>query len=120
MQPEDYKRVQHYIENLAAQLPLEADLRARPMFGGVCMYTKDRAFLTLSSHGVALKLPKDEHAKVIEQGRGEAGYNLEAPGGGQYVVLPSALVDDEGAFRVWLEKSIRHTQSLPLKKRKSG
>lgn len=120
MRPEDYKTVQLYIENIAAQLPLDADLRARSMFGGVCMYTKDRAFLTLSSHGVGLKLPKDDQAAMMEQGRGEAGYNPEAPGGGQYVVLPQKLVNDEAAFRAWLEKSMVHAQSLPLKKRKSG
>lgn len=120
MQPEDYKKVQHYLENVIAQLPLEADLRARSMFGGVCIYTKDRAFLTLSGHGVAIKLAKADQAAIIECGQSQPGYQPEAPGGGQYIVLPTAIVDDEPLLREWLKKSILHTQSLPLKKRKSG
>jgi TfoX/Sxy family transcriptional regulator of competence genes len=119
MVSEKYRAMRNQFEALAAQIPVQADLTYKDMFGGVCVYTQGRPFATFAGETLALKLPEDAQRGVIEEAAGEADYSPEAPGGKQYITLPKAILDDEAKLLYWIEDSLRYVHTLAPRKRKS-
>ena len=111
-----------YLEKLEDLLrPLTADLPAgvrheiKYFFSGAAAYADGRIYLSLTTVGLAIKLPDDARKTLIADGTTPLRYFPNAPIKKQYVVLPPHIVADELA--VWVRKSIDYVLTLPAPKR---
>ena len=68
----------------------------------------NQIFMSLSPVGLALKLPEVECAALIAVGATELRYFPGSPIKKGYVVMPSALVEDQAALMGWVKRSIEH------------
>jgi len=75
-------------------------------FGGAAGYADGRIFMTLTTVGLALKLPEDDRNTLFAEGAKPLGYFPQAPLKKEYVLLPSRVVDDESALWDWVSRSI--------------
>jgi TfoX/Sxy family transcriptional regulator of competence genes len=83
-------------------------------FSGAAAYANDRIFMTLTPVGLALKLPEESRAALIEHGAKPLRYFPKGPIKKDYVVVPTKLATDEVALAPWIEQSIRY--ALAIKK----
>ena len=96
------------------------DVSFKSMFGGVSGYVKGMVFASLSNIGLALKLSgTDQVALLKEEGAKRLRYEPDAPESKQYIVVPSALLDDSEALAVWIKRSTDFVLTLPPPKKRS-
>ena len=92
------------------------EIQCKHFFGGAAAYCAGRIFMTLTSRGLALKLPKDSRELLISRGAMPLRYFTNAPTKKDYVVLPHSLADDMEALAPRLNESIRFVQTLPKRR----
>ncbi len=116
-----------YLQALGALLdraldrPLESDkapgldvpIARRHFFGGAAAYADGRIFMTLTTAGLALKLPEDARARLTGEGAVPLRYFATGPVKKDYVILPRSLAEDPDALAPWIEKSIGFVRTLP-------
>jgi TfoX/Sxy family transcriptional regulator of competence genes len=100
------------IERLASNLNRKDAIECKHFFGGAGAYSNGRIFMTLTSRGLALKLPKDSRELLIGDGARPLRYFPKGPIKKDYVVIPSTLADDEEALAPWVRESIRFAQTF--------
>jgi len=105
------------IERLGVNLNRKDEIQCQHFFGGAAAYCAGRIFMTLTSRGLALKLPKDSRELLISSGAMPLRYFPNAPIKKDYVVLPDSLADDMEALVPRIKESIRFV--LKLRKRRS-
>jgi TfoX/Sxy family transcriptional regulator of competence genes len=105
----------------AAASRLEGDIaiQCKHFFSGAAAYANGRIFMTMTTVGTALKLPRESHAELIRRGARPLRYFPQGPVKKDYLVLPDSLVDDADALARWIVKSARFCQSLPDPKPRS-
>ncbi len=86
------------------------DILCKHFFGGAAAYVDGRIFMTLTTVGLALKLPEDDRNTLFEQGANPLQYFPKAPVKKDYVVLPSRLIDGNSALKDWISRSIDFVQ----------
>src|SRR5258708_27712239 len=84
------------IERLAVTLNSKDAIQCKHFFGGAAAYANGRIFMTLTSRGLALKLPKDPRELLIRAGARPLRYFPNAPIKKDYVICPRKLADDKG------------------------
>jgi hypothetical protein len=71
--------------------------------------------------GLALKLPPDAQAELLAM---PGARRLQFEEGGvvfkQYVLVPEAFVAEPDVLREWVEQSVAHVMTLPVKRRGRG
>jgi TfoX/Sxy family transcriptional regulator of competence genes len=94
----------------------DAVLTCRHFFSGAAAYAEGRIFMTLTTVGLALKLPETARILLIEDGAKPLRYFPDGPVKKDYVVLPRRLAGDPQALGPWVEESIAFVMALPKTK----
>jgi len=81
-------------------------IRARPMFGGVGIYSGELFFALIADDTVYFKT--DESTRPEFEARGMGPFRPFGDDGGtlQYYQLPEDLLEDPDALRPWAEKAV--------------
>ena len=82
-------------------------------FSGAAAYANGRIFMTLTTVGLALKLPRESQEILIGQGAKTLRYFPTGPIKKDYVVLPDQIAKDPGALAPWIAKSVLFSQISP-------
>ena len=114
------KELQNLLAQTASGVEGPVKIEARHFFGGAAAYADGRIFISLTPAGLALKLPEDDRAALLEQGATPLRYFPKAPIKKAYVVVPQTIADDRPALTGWVEKSIGYVLTLPKPRPKSG
>jgi TfoX/Sxy family transcriptional regulator of competence genes len=104
-----------WIAAFDAALPDRGDVVRRKMFGYPAAFVNGNMAAGLHQDGLVLRLPpKDREALTAEGGR-----PFEPMPGRvmrEYVVAPQGLAKKKAALREWIERAIKHAESLPKKR----
>ncbi|MCZ6846498.1 MAG: TfoX/Sxy family protein [Alphaproteobacteria bacterium] len=114
------KELQNLLAQTASGRDGTVEIEARHFLGGAAAYADGRIFISLTPAGLALKLPEDDRAALLEQGATPLRYFPKAPIKKAYVVVPQAIADDCPALAGWVEKSIGYVLTMPKPRPKSG
>ena len=98
---------------------LDVPITCRHFFGGAAAYAEGRIFMTLTTAGLALKLPQDARARLTAEGGAPLRYFPKAPVKKDYIVMPRRLAEDPKALAPWIEQSIGFVRSLPKPRKKT-
>jgi TfoX/Sxy family transcriptional regulator of competence genes len=101
------------VERLAANLDRKDTIECKHFFSGAAAYSNGRIFMTLTTVGLALKLPKDSRELLIGKGAKPLRYFSKGPIKKDYVVVPKALTNDEETLASWIRESIRFAHTSP-------
>ena len=101
------------LERLAANLDRKDTIECKHFFSGAAAYVNGCIFMTLTTVGLALKLPEDSRELLIGNGARPLRYFPKGPIKKDYVALPKALANDEETLVSWIRESIRFAQTLP-------
>ena len=96
-----------------AVLPTGVTVEIKHFFGGAAAYANQRICITLTSVGLAMKLPDDGRARLVAEGAKPLRYFPKAPIKKQYAVLPDGMVDDPERLGFWARQSIDYALTLP-------
>ncbi len=97
------------------------ELTCKHFFSGAAGYANGRIFITLTTVGLALKLPEETRAALLDKGAEALRYFPNAPIKKDYVLIPKQLADDQAALAAWIVESIRFAQTFPRpRSRKKG
>ncbi len=112
--------VERYVRDLRSLLqPVTAAatgdeaVEVRHFFSGAAAYVDGRIFMTLTTVGLALKLPKDARAELIDMGATRLQYFKKGPIKKDYVIVPDALMANRDELASWMRRSIAFARSLP-------
>jgi len=83
-------------------------LECKRFFGGAAAYADNRIFMTLTTVGLALKLPEDARVMLLREGGKPLRYFAKGHVKKDYVVVPEAIANRPSALRPWIEQSIRY------------
>lgn len=81
-------------------------LECRHFFSGAAAYAAGRIFMSLSPVGLALKLPAQRCAALIDEGAKPLQYFPAAPVKKDYVILPEMLATDLGILGQLVSEAI--------------
>lgn len=98
------------VEQANMRCETAGDILCRHFFSGAAAYVDGHVFMTLTTVGLALKLPEDDRKTLFEQGAKSLQYFPKAPVKKDYAVLPSRLVDDNSTLSDWISRSIDFVQ----------
>lgn len=113
--------MQDRLSQAAEAHTLDRELTFKPMFGGVCAYVGGRVFASLSNSGLALKLPPEAQAELLnEAGAKRLQYEPDAPPSKQYIVVPPPMQSDTAALAAWLVRSVDYVLAQPAPKPKAS
>ena len=105
---EPYLRELQTIIERASMLHEEAGaISCKHFFSGAAAYVDDHIFMTLTTVGLALKLPEDDRNTLFDQGAKPLQYFPKAPVKKDYALLQSQLIDDDGVLNDWILRSIK-------------
>ncbi|MCH8921478.1 MAG: TfoX/Sxy family protein [Chloroflexi bacterium] len=90
------------------------DLECKHFFSGAAIYANGRICITLTSVGLAVKLPeKSRNALMRHNGTKQLRYFPKGPVKKDYIVLPEAMINDIETLRHWVEVSIEYVTGPP-------
>ena len=89
------------------------ELACKHFFSGAAAYANGRIFMSLTPVGLALKLPEETRAALIDRGADPLRYFPNGPIKKDYVCIPDKLADDQAALAAWIVESIRFSQTFP-------
>ncbi len=69
--------------------------------------------MTLTTVGLALKLPEASRLTLLDDGATPLRYFPNAPVKKDYVVIPSPLARDAAALAPWIAKSMAFSRTFP-------
>ena len=81
-------------------------VECKHFFGGAAAYVDGHIFMTLTSVGLALKLPEHDRAALMAIGAKPLRYFPKAPIKKEYVILPNRVVKDDGVMPPLVRKSM--------------
>ena len=100
------KELQAIVERSGVQSSETAELLCKHFFSGAAAYVNNQIFMTLTTVGLALKLPEIDRNTLFAQGAKPLKYFPKAPVKKEYALLPSRVIADECALRDWISRSI--------------
>ena len=98
---------------VSPKLDREVVTECKHFFSGAAAYANGRIFMSLTSVGLALKLPAEPQAELTRRGAKPLRYFPQGPIKKDYVVVPDEIVRDAGALAPWVAKSILFSQVFP-------
>jgi TfoX/Sxy family transcriptional regulator of competence genes len=99
------------LERTASAVDREIDVECKHFFSGAAAYADGRIFMTLTSVGLALKLPAPDQESLIAEGATPLRYFPTGPVKKEYVVVPDRIAADPKLLAPWVAKSVRFSQS---------
>ena len=75
-------------------------------FSGAAAYFDGHIFMTLTTVGLALKLPEKDCNMLFDQGGKPLQYFPKAPMKKNYVLLPNQIINDNSSLNEWVSRSI--------------
>lgn len=96
------------IERVRPAKGLRNPIECKHFFGGAAGYVDGRIFVTLTPAGLALKLPDNRRAALLNLGARPLRYFPKAPVKKEYVVLPKSLAQDDNALILLFAESVRY------------
>ncbi|MCH7479436.1 MAG: TfoX/Sxy family protein [SAR324 cluster bacterium] len=105
------------LERIAPRLKTGAEIQCKPFFGGAAAYADGRIFMTLTSVGLALKLPEFSRTAWLDRGARPLRYFPKGPIKKDYVLLPESAENHPDDLAPSVEESIRFVQGLPVKRK---
>ncbi len=109
----DLAALQALLDRLPRQPIANVGLECKHFFSGAAAYANGRIFMTLTTVGLALKLPEETRAALIEGGAEALRYFPNGPIKKDYVRIPKKLAADDAALAAWIVESIRFSQTFP-------
>jgi TfoX/Sxy family transcriptional regulator of competence genes len=107
------KALESLLATATPGLDREVTIECKHFFGGAAAYANGRIFMTLTSVGVALKLPEESRAEVTDLGGMPLRYFPKGPIKKDYVIVPDRLARNADAFAPWIIKSVLFSQTFP-------
>jgi DNA transformation protein and related proteins len=96
-------------------------IRARPMFGGVGLYSGEVFFALIADDTLYFKVDDSTRPEFEARGMGPFRPFGDASGAMQYYQLPEDLLEDPDALRPWAEKAVaiarQHKSPRPSRRR---
>ena len=93
------------------------DITRRQMFGYPCAWIGGNMTTGLFAEDWWVSVAERDRETLLEMPGGHQFEVMPGKAMGRYVVLPPAVLADEGRLDAWLDKAIEHTRSLPPKKK---
>lgn len=90
-------------------------IECKHFFSGAAAYAGGRIFMSLTTVGLALKLPEEARTQLMEAGAEPLRYFAKGPIKKEYAVLPEKLARDANALAPWIEASIRYVRAAANK-----
>lgn len=90
-------------------------IECKHFFSGAAAYAGGRIFMSLTTVGLALKLPEEARTQLMEAGAEPLRYFAKSPIKKEYAVLPEKLARDADALAPWIEASIRYVRAAANK-----
>ena len=118
MAKEYLERLEALLRPVARTLPPEVEFAIKHFFSGAAAYANGRICITLTTVGLALKLPEDSRASLKKKGAKPLRYFPNGPIKKDYVVVPRSYREDRRKLAAWARKSIDHVLTLPKPKRR--
>ena len=109
----DLAALQALLDRLPPQPIPGVELECKHFFSGAAGYANGRIFISLTPVGLALKLPEETRAALIDRGAEALRYFPKGPIKKDYVCIPKKLADDQAALAAWIVESIRFSQTFP-------
>lgn len=109
----DLAALQALLDRLPRPPIANVRLECKHFFSGAAAYANGRIFMTLTTVGLALKLPEETRAALIDRGAVPLRYFPNGPIKKDYVCIPKKLADDDAALAAWIVESIRFSQTFP-------
>jgi TfoX/Sxy family transcriptional regulator of competence genes len=106
------RKLRFLIEGMAANLNRKDTIECKHFFSGAAAYVNGRIFMTLTTAGLALKLPQDSRELLMGNGARPLRYFPKGPIKKDYVLVPRALVNDEARLAPRIRESIRFAQTF--------
>ncbi len=103
-------KLKSIVERLCEPRETPGGIACKHFFAGAAAYVDGRIFMTLTSAGLALKLPEDERVILLGRGANPLKYFPKSPVKKEYVVLPAQLVGDRRKLSGWISRSIEFAQ----------
>ncbi len=116
MAKEYLEKLDALLRPAAQALPADVELACKHFFSGAAAYVNGRICITLTTAGLAMKLPADHRSRLMKQGAEPLRYFPKGPIKKDYVVVPRVFQEDEKILKVWARKSIDHVLTLPRPK----
>ncbi|MCH9021042.1 MAG: TfoX/Sxy family protein [Proteobacteria bacterium] len=116
MAKEYFGKLRSLLEVTIRNLPPGVGVEIKHFFSGAAAYANGRICISLTTVGLAMKLPQDGCARLIEDGARPLRYFPNAPVKRQYVIVPEDLHEDEDRLRFWARTSIDYALTLPRPK----
>ena len=102
-----------YLQDLQSLLAQSAPKRGRIVtvtckhfFAGAAAYVDGTIFMSLTPVGLALKLPEDARAELLNQGAKPLRYFPKGPIKKDYVVVSASMAADPKTLSPWIAQSI--------------
>jgi DNA transformation protein and related proteins len=93
-------------------------IRARPMFGGVGIYSGDQFFALIADDTLYFKVDDSTRPDFVARGMGPFRPFGDLGGTMQYYQLPEDLLEDPDALRPWAEKAVAIARAKPKRRSK--
>jgi hypothetical protein len=111
--------VEVYVQALQSLLEraapkLDVAIECKYFFSGAAAYADKRIFMTLTTAGLAIKLPPMSRARMIDRGATPLRYFPSGPIKNDYVVVPEGLAEDDDALAPLVKESVGFVQTLPI------
>ena len=116
MAKEYLETLQSLLLPVVLELPADIDIAVRHFFGGAAAYANGRICISLTTVGLAMKLPEESRGQLLKQGARPLRYFPNAPEKKEYVLVPPGFRDDGERLKLWARRSIDHVLTLPQAK----
>jgi TfoX/Sxy family transcriptional regulator of competence genes len=121
MTKEHLETMRSLVEQVSAHLAADIELEFKYLFSGLFAYVEGRAFASMSTVGLALKLPPDSQVELLQHtGAKYLQYEINGPIHREYVVVSPEFHENHELLAHWIERSINHALSLPVPKKRKG
>ncbi len=118
MAKEYLEKLEALLAPAARKLPPKVKLEVRHFFSGAAAYANGRICITLTTVGLALKLPEDARIRLKKKGARSLRYFPNGPIKKDYVVVPRRYRKDKRKLATWAGKSIDYALTLPKPKKR--
>ncbi len=113
-------RLDSLLRPVIGTLPSKVEVTIKHFFSGAAAYANGRICITLTTVGLAMKLPEDSRSQLKKTGAKALRYFPNGPIKQHYVVVPRALWENQDDLAFWAQKSIDYALTLPRPKARSS
>jgi len=104
------RELRSIVERACVMSEIAAEISCRHFFSGAAAYVDGHIFMTLTTVGLALKLPEDDRRMLFGKGAKPLRYFAKAPVKKDYALLTPQLIADGGVLSDWISRSIEYVR----------